>query len=423
MYPTATTPPKPLRRLPHIPDGIQSILNVCHQIYPTQTNPAQVMAQVKLWLGGPHPLDYVTIYYHEAKKGYCLPHWHYVSMGLSDLHGDGRVHKRRSGTGTHDNSGFGFELSFRLLVKSDGSEVPPLWPVELLQSIASNIFTSRANFKPGDYITWNSPIDKSSTCVLTQLFIIEDPELFEIQSKSGRVSFFQIVPASKEELNAAQSWNVLGVVDLMKESILTGGPYQVCNSDRTKTLYQIHPRAMTIIKDKLRTEGNNFSGFSTECSWFDSRGRDIRSLTPVDSNIIYDSNFASSSTQLVYSHTEVPDLKRIREVTIGLCVEAFLLLPLVLRGRLQHRKHFTFRSSNDEVAITLVPEGQEGTLVSSSLPYVAKSSWLQVYTPASLVQAVLVVADKFYSRYTLEEKAYSKNLFHFPVYSLSLRIL
>ncbi|KAI6652315.1 Suppressor of fused-like protein isoform X2 [Oopsacas minuta] len=420
MYPTV---PQSLKNPVFIPDGIQSILNACHKLYPTQTNPRQVMAQVKFWLGGPHPLDYVTIYHHEGKKGLCVSHWHYVSMGLSDLHGDGRVHDRRPSSSSSDElSGFGFELSFRLKVKI-GGETPPLWPVELLQSIASNIFSSRANFKPGDYITWNSPIDKSQSCILTQLFIIEDPKLSEIQTKVGRVSFFQIVPASMEELNAAQSWNVMGVVDLMRESILTGGPYQVCDNGRTKTLYQINTTAMTIIKQRLKSEGNNFSGFSTECHWFDSTGRDIRSLTPVDLlQTGYDSNFASSSTQLVYSYVDHPELKRIREITIALCVEAFLLLPLVLRGRLQHGRHFTFRSSNNEIAITLVPEGQEGTLVSPSIPYVAKSCWLQMYTPVSLLDEILIVADNFYSEYTPEEKVNLKDLFPFPKYSLILRI-
>ena len=40
----------------------------------------------KLILGGPDPLDYITVY---SNQGNCT-HWHYVSSGLSDLHGDGR---------------------------------------------------------------------------------------------------------------------------------------------------------------------------------------------------------------------------------------------------------------------------------------------------------------------------------------------
>lgn len=44
-------------------------------------------------LGGPDPLDYISMYLNEGDpENGIAPHWHYVSFGLSDLHGDGRVH-------------------------------------------------------------------------------------------------------------------------------------------------------------------------------------------------------------------------------------------------------------------------------------------------------------------------------------------
>ena len=45
-------------------------------------------------LGGPDPLDYISMYANpgDPDKG-VPPHWHYISFGLSDLHGDGRVHE------------------------------------------------------------------------------------------------------------------------------------------------------------------------------------------------------------------------------------------------------------------------------------------------------------------------------------------
>lgn len=58
------------------------------------------------------------------------------SFGLSDLHGDCRVHKHRT---TDGPSGFGFELTFRLL--KDSSETsPPTWPARLMQSLAKYVF-------------------------------------------------------------------------------------------------------------------------------------------------------------------------------------------------------------------------------------------------------------------------------------------
>lgn len=38
------------------------------------------------------------------------PHWHYVTFGLSDLHGDGRVHACDDIEGPEQRSGMGFEV-------------------------------------------------------------------------------------------------------------------------------------------------------------------------------------------------------------------------------------------------------------------------------------------------------------------------
>lgn len=92
------------------PIGLRSLLDRCLKVYPGQVNPLQVSTLVKFWfvflvfaftfssnmffrLGGPDPLDYISMYSNEGDtKTGIPPHWHYVSFGLSDLHGDGRVH-------------------------------------------------------------------------------------------------------------------------------------------------------------------------------------------------------------------------------------------------------------------------------------------------------------------------------------------
>lgn len=43
-------------------------------------------------LGGSECLDYISIYHNPGNES-SSAHWHYVTFGLSDLHGDGRVHK------------------------------------------------------------------------------------------------------------------------------------------------------------------------------------------------------------------------------------------------------------------------------------------------------------------------------------------
>ena len=45
-------------------------------------------------LGGPDPLDFISMFSNPGNPLHGIPpHWHYVSSGLSDLHGDGRVHE------------------------------------------------------------------------------------------------------------------------------------------------------------------------------------------------------------------------------------------------------------------------------------------------------------------------------------------
>lgn len=60
------------------------------------------------------------------------------SFGLSDLHGDGRVHEI---TGPETPGGFGFELTFRLRRETDET-APPTWPATLMQSLAKYVFQS-----------------------------------------------------------------------------------------------------------------------------------------------------------------------------------------------------------------------------------------------------------------------------------------
>lgn len=45
-------------------------------------------------MGGPDPLDFISMLHHIGDSDKGIPeHWHYVTFGFSDLHGDGRVHE------------------------------------------------------------------------------------------------------------------------------------------------------------------------------------------------------------------------------------------------------------------------------------------------------------------------------------------
>lgn len=97
----AAAPTNVARHFPHIPQeivplGLEALYATLLKLYPSQRNPLQVVAMTKIWMGGPDPLDYISMYSNPGNSERSIPpHWHYVSMGLSDLHGDGRVHPTR----------------------------------------------------------------------------------------------------------------------------------------------------------------------------------------------------------------------------------------------------------------------------------------------------------------------------------------
>lgn len=94
------------------------------------------------------------------------------SLGLSDLHGDGRLHPK-SGPGRP--SGFGFELTFRL-VRERGETTPPTWPANVMQQLAKYVFNSGNMLLPGDHVSWHAPLDNSSGRI-TQILMGRDPQL------------------------------------------------------------------------------------------------------------------------------------------------------------------------------------------------------------------------------------------------------
>lgn len=56
------------------------------------------------------------------------------------------------------------------------------------------------------------------------------------------------------------------------------------------------------------------------------------------------------------------------------------------RGRVQHGRHFTFKSVLGDTAITFVAPNVTGTFVSSDNPFVANGPWLQVLVSEDLAQ-------------------------------------
>lgn len=343
------------------PLGLETIGKLCGSLYADQPNPLQITALVKYWLGGPDPLDYITIYHHKATSK-AVAHWHYVSCGFSDLHGDGRVHDRAPSP--DQPSGFGFELTFRLhgdcSSSSAATPAPPTWPAELLQSLARYVFSSGNLLCAGDHISWHSALDNQES-LIRHMILAPEPQLPAAKSALGTLRFLQIVGVTAEEVGAAQAWNGTGILKLMKTSPVCGGELLVTDMRRGESLFEAVPNSRSLVDEGVAVEGSLLSGVSAQCGWW-TQGRT-----------------ETNTFEAPGLPTELCEATALEKVNLKFDTEALQLWPLAIRGRLNHGRHFTFRSPHADGAITFVSDGIEGALATADNPFVTRGSWLQVY--------------------------------------------
>lgn len=124
------------------------------------------------------------------------PFWLYVTYGFSELY--------EKECGDPDNSGYGFELTFRL--KKGEETEPPVWPMNLLQELATYVFSTGNGFAPGHYMDCGGPISPEET-TLTALAFQADPELAALQTPNGKVAFLQAVGLTAGEMEGLMCWN------------------------------------------------------------------------------------------------------------------------------------------------------------------------------------------------------------------------
>jgi suppressor of fused len=169
--------------------------------------------------GGPDPLDGVSAYRADGPP----PHWHYVTFGFSELYA--KTSKNA------EESGWGFELSFRL--KRDGAETsPPLWPVMMLQNLARYVFKNNSPFDDEHYLGWGRPITSLEETKLEATIFRSDPVLGQINTPNGKLKFLTAIGITRDEydLVAAQGTgkllprllegNPLAVVDFKRNTLL-----------------------------------------------------------------------------------------------------------------------------------------------------------------------------------------------------------
>ena len=265
-------------------------------------------------LGGNEPLDYISLYNNAGDAKRNIPaHWHYISFGLSDLYGDCRVHRRSL---NQELSGFGFELTFRL--KKDQTEtIPPMWPADILQSLAKYVFHTGNIICSGDHVSENKPLNNGNS-IIQHMLMTDDPQLGTVFGPFGKVTFIQIVGVTNDELKASQQWNVKGMIDLMRKMPETGGDLLVTEMQRSKSIFEFKQEIKQAVEQGINQEGSNLSGVSAKCSFkckiiLDQLNSDEDNTSSIDDPSDYDEEEFDDEEQITseseksYSNNSLSD--------------------------------------------------------------------------------------------------------------------
>jgi hypothetical protein len=181
--------------------GWEAIERAFGRLYPGQT-PTHwahdgVMRMHDLKDPPENPLDGANIY--DAGS-----HWHYVSLGLSDLYG-----KESKG----DWSGYGYEFTFRL-AKSAGEDGVPLWPINILVSMAKAAYKG-SEFAPCQTAN-TGPLDGDPRTKVTALLLARDPA-FDLQATpNGKLAFIQLVGVEGPQRERALQVGVQPILDQLQ---------------------------------------------------------------------------------------------------------------------------------------------------------------------------------------------------------------
>ncbi|MEU8303501.1 suppressor of fused domain protein [Actinomadura sp. NPDC048955] len=127
-----------------------------------------------------------------------VPHWHLIGYAL---------------TAPYEERGYEFTL--RVPRGPEETEAPN-WALAHLEDLALYVVKSGNDFRVGHYIEFPDPIDpdRPDSDVRAGGLVL-DPELGRARTDLGDVTFLQFVGLTTDELHAAQSWHVDGLLEAM----------------------------------------------------------------------------------------------------------------------------------------------------------------------------------------------------------------
>jgi suppressor of fused-like protein len=196
----------------------------------------------------PDPLDGISIYRR-------ADHWHFITYGMSELYD--------KESDLAEETGWGFEFTFRLACADPFDTEPPMWAANFLQNLARYVFSSGNPFDVGHHVDLNGPISLSRPeTAIRAITFAEDPELGAIDTPNGRVRFLQVVGLTLDEYAIIERWDARPLLGVL-------APYlPLLVTDLARANLADDPRVTPAIEDGVRRDGSaTGSMFVQESRW------------------------------------------------------------------------------------------------------------------------------------------------------------
>lgn len=351
---------------------LDPISEICIKLYPNQVNVLQATTQIQYWLNGPDPLDYINIYINNDENT-NNSHFHFVSLGLSDIYGDERVHKKIKNL--TESSGYGYELTLRVK-KSFTQKKAPKWPIKLMQALARYTFNHGAILDSGDHIPnviQEKTINETES-IIKHVLIADDIHLNTHHTRLGTVKFIQIVGCTDDELHYAQQWSTRKVLDMMRRCEELGKFFLLTDLNRSKSIFETYPELKQTTIEYIKNEGSNLSFVKSHCYW--------KTMPDVEPNL---------------------EFKSFNNLSFYLDLKSAQLLPIILRQRLLKENSFIFNGIDARNLIFIPPNFKNNNcFVSSMDPLKTDGTQCQVL----LTHRSILSLIEFFQIIKIEKRSY-----------------
>ena len=173
--------------------GMDAIEKEVNRVYPNESLYTNYVPMIRWELGGPDPLDRVTIY----DGG---DYYKYVTYGLTELYDKESEDQTKSG--------FGMEFTFKLkkdAYKDEEGELKNV--IGVLQTLAKATIVDGEIFKPYEYIYTGQTevMDTEQKSNIIGFITVPDTELQSLVTPYGRVEFLALIGITAEELQAIRN--------------------------------------------------------------------------------------------------------------------------------------------------------------------------------------------------------------------------